>query len=149
MAINPDFRDLFSEFNAASVEYLVIGAHAVAYYAEPRYTKDLDVWVRPSADNAERVFRALTSFGAPMIGVTPASFADPELIYQIGVAPNRIDIMMGIAGVEFEQAWPNRVESTYGGVPIHLIGKADLIRAKQASGRAQDALDIQRLQSAQ
>ncbi len=147
MATNPDFSDLFRTFSAAGVEYLVVGAHAVIQYAEPRFTKDLDVWVNPSPQNAERVYRALADFGAPLIDVTQESFTDPELIYQIGVAPNRIDILMGIAGVEFDEAWENRFESTYGGVPIPVIGKAELIRAKRASGRPQDLLDVERLES--
>ena len=147
MPANPDFCDLFRAFNEDSVEYLVVGAHAFFHYAEPRYTKDLDVWVRPSPENAERVFRALARFGAPMIDVTPESFTDPDLVYQIGVAPNRIDVMMGIAGVDFNTAWANRVESSYGGVPIHIISKQDLIQAKKASGRPQDLLDLDRLQA--
>jgi len=146
MAVNPDFRDLFSAFNDAGAEYLLVGAHAVAIYAQPRYSKDMDVWVRPTRENAERVFQALARFGAPLEGVTPEDFADPEMIYQIGVAPNRIDVIMAIAGVDFERAWTGRVEKTYGGVPIHVIGKADLVRAKKASGRPQDLLDVEALE---
>jgi hypothetical protein len=149
MSANPDFSDLFSTLNAESVEYLVIGAHAVMYYTEPRFTKDIDVWVRPTRENAERVCRALARFGAPMMDVTLEDFTNPDLIYQIGVAPNRVDLMMGIVGVEFEEAWAGRVDSTYGDVPIHLIGKAELIRAKQASGRPQDLLDLDRLSLSQ
>jgi len=145
MAANPDFKDLFSIFNEESVEYLVVGAHAVILYAEPRHTKDLDVWVKPSPENAKRVCRALSRFGAPLENVAPGDFTDPELVYQIGVAPNRIDVMMGIAGVDFETAWVNKVDSTYDGVPIHVIGKADLIRSKKACGRPQDLLDVERL----
>ena len=146
MAVNPDFRDLLSIFNAAGVEYLLVGAHAVMAYAEPRYTKDIGLWVSPSPANAERVFRALIEFGAPMAVAEPGSFTDPELVYQIGVAPNRIDILMGLEGVAFAEAWANRNDSTYGDIPIHLIGKADLIRAKRAAGRPQDLLDLERLE---
>jgi len=145
MEINPDYRDLFKLLAEEGVEYLVVGAHAVIYYAEPRYTKDLDVLVRPVADNAQRVWRALTRFGAPLEGIKESDFCNTELVYQIGVEPNRIDILMGIAGVEFDAAWPHRVQSTYGGLPIFLIGKADLIRAKRAAGRPQDLLDVERL----
>ncbi len=146
MAVNPDFRDLFSVFNDEGVDYLLVGAHAVAIYAQPRYSKDLDVWVRPTRENAERVFRALARFGAPLRDVTPEDFADPELIYQIGVAPNRIDVIMAIAGLDFDRAWANRVERSYGGVPIHVISKQDLICAKRASGRPQDMLDAENLE---
>jgi len=145
MPANPDFRDLFSVFNAENVEYLVAGAHAVIFFSEPRYTKDLDVWVNPTAGNAARVYRALSVFGAPLNEIAEKDFRDHELVYQIGVEPNRIDIIMGVAGVEFDEAWPDRVESTYAGVPIHIMGKSSLIKAKQASGRPQDRLDLEKL----
>lgn len=145
MSVNPDFRDLFSEFNGEKVDYLVVGAHAVIFHSRPRFTKDLDVWVRPTPENAARVFRALAEFGAPMIDVTPESFTEPDLVYQIGVAPNRIDILMDISGVSFGEAWDSRVESTYGGVGIHIIGKEELLRAKRAAARPQDLLDVESL----
>ena len=145
MPANQDFKELLSIFNEENVEYLVVGAHAVMYYTEPRYTKDVDVWVRPSADNAQRVYRALKRFGAPLANISADDFSDPDLVYQLGVAPNRIDIMMGIAGVDFDAAWPDRVESTYDGVPMHIISKRHLIQAKKACGRKQDELDLERL----
>jgi len=145
MPANPDFKDLFSIFNEEGVEYLVAGAHAVIYFSEPRYTKDLDIWVNPTPGNAARVWRALTRFGAPLSGVTQADFHDQELIYQIGVEPNRIDVIMGVAGVSFGEAWQGRVQSSYGGVPINIMGKDDLIAAKEAAGRPQDLLDLAKL----
>jgi len=146
MAVNPDFRDLLKEFNDEGVDYLVVGAYAVIIHAQPRYTKDLDIWVRPTAANAERVFRALQMFGAPLHGITPADFTDPDVVYYMGVPPNRIDILSSIAGLDFDSAWANRVERTYGDVPIHVLGKADLIRAKRTSGRPQDLLDVDTLE---
>jgi hypothetical protein len=148
MPANPDFKGLFSAFNDEGVEYLVAGAHAVIYFSEPRYTKDLDVWVRPSADNASRVYRALARFGAPLEGVSEADFRDADLVYQIGIEPNRIDVIMSVAGVGFDAAWSDRVESSYGGVPIHIMGRKSLIKAKRASGRPQDLLDLDKLESA-
>jgi hypothetical protein len=145
MPANPDFRDLFSTFNEERVEYLVVGAHAVIFYAEPRYTKDLDIWVNPSAENARRVYSALQRFGAPLTDITVGDFMKPDLIYQVGIAPNRIDILMGIAGVTFDEAWKDRAESTYDAVPIHILGKNSLIKAKKASGRPQDLLDLDQL----
>ena len=145
MPANPDFKELFSIFNKEAVEYLVVGAHAVIYYSEPRYTRDLDVWVNPVPDNARRVFDALRRFGAPLIDVSVDDFCDPGLVYQMGVEPNRIDIMMGLAGVEFGASWDARVESAYGGVPIHILGRENLIAAKRASGRPQDLLDLEKL----
>ena len=147
MSANPDYRDLFRIFSEEKVEYLVVGAHAVIYYAEPRYTKDLDIWVRPSSDNALRVWRGLERFGAPLREVTVQDFTDPEMVYQMGVAPNRIDILMGIEGVDFDSAWKNRVESTYDGIPIYILGKYELICAKKASRRPQDVLDLEKLET--
>src|SRR5512134_1050543 len=102
MATNPDFKDLFATFNAAGVEYIVVGAHAVMVYTEPRYTKDLDVWVRPIDENAERVLAALAAFGAPTADVSVSDFAAEGTIFQIGVAPNRIDVITTVDGVVFE-----------------------------------------------
>ena len=89
---------------------------------------------------------ALKKFGAPLKNITVDDFTDPDLIYQIGIAPNRIDILMGIGGVEFKEAWKGRTKSTYDGIPIFIIGKEDLIRSKKAAGRPQDIIDIERLQ---
>ncbi len=146
MPANPDFRDLLSAFSAEEVEYLLVGAHAVMFYGEPRFTKDMDLWVNNTADNIDRLFKALVMFGAPMDGVRREEFLRSDLVFQIGVAPNRIDILSGMAGVAFPEAWNRRVASSYDGVPIHVIHRADLIRAKQASNRPQDRLDVERLQ---
>jgi len=111
MDASPHFRDLLLAFNEANADYLIVGGYAFMKYAEPRFTKDLDLWVSPTADNAAKVFAALKRFGAPlaMDGVTAATFAEPSVVYQIGVAPIRCDITNHIDGVEFGQAWPRRV----------------------------------------
>jgi hypothetical protein len=140
--VNPDFRDLFAALNDAGARYLVVGAHAVAFYAEPRFTKDLDVWVDASPANAEKIMTALRAFGAPLAGVAEADFAAPAVTLQIGVAPNRIDITTRIDGVAFEAAWPNRTETAFGDQPIWLIGRGDLVANKKAAGRPQDLLDL-------
>jgi hypothetical protein len=142
MAVNPDFRDLFSAFNAASVKYLLVGGYAVAFHAEPRFTKDLDLWIEPSEPNARAAYGALTAFGAPVALLSAADLATPDQILQIGVPPNRIDVVTSIDGVAFESAWPNRVETTYGTERIWVVGRADLILNKRASGRPQDLLDV-------
>ena len=146
MPANPDFRDLFSIFNDERVEYLVAGAHAVIYFSEPRYTKDLDVWVHATRENAARVYRALSRFGAPLKHIAVEDFCDESLIYQVGIEPNRIDVIMGVAGVSFDDAWRDRVESTYAGVPIHIMGRDSLVKAKRAAGRKQDLLDLEKLE---
>jgi len=148
MLVNQDFKDLFRVFNEYKVKYLVVGAYAVIYYAEPRYTKDLDIWVEPSLENARLVWKALSDFGAPFEGVALEDFCNPELVYQIGVAPNRIDIMMSIPGVEFSSAYERKVESTYGEEPIKIIAIDDLIEAKRTVDREQDRLDVKILEQA-
>jgi hypothetical protein len=146
--VNQDFKDLFKVFNEYNVRYLVVGAYAVIYYAEPRYTKDLDIWVEPSLENARLLWKALTVFGAPLERVTLEDFCNPELVYQLGVAPNRIDIMMDIPGVAFPSAYERKVESTYGEEPIKIIAIDDLIKAKRAVDREQDRLDVKSLEQA-
>ncbi len=146
MGINRDFRDLFSELRAADARFLVIGAHAVMFHAVPRYTKDLDVWTEPSPANAERVHAALAQFGAPMESLTVKDLATPGTIFQIGVEPNRIDIVTFVEGLTFSQAWKARAASTYGDVPISILGLEDLLRNKRSVGRPQDLLDVEWLE---
>lgn len=145
MQANSDFKDLLRIFNEEDVEFLVVGAHAVIHFAEPRYTKDVNIWVGTSPENARRVFRALGRFGAPLAGVRESDFTQEDLVYQMGVVPNRIDIMMGVDGLHFPDAWRNRIKATYDGVPMNLLSREDLIRNKRASGRPQDLLDLERL----
>ena len=146
--MNRDYADLFRIFSVHRVRYLLVGAYAVIFYAEPRYTKDLDLWVEPTRENAERVWKALAEFGAPLEGVTLEDFSNPELIYQIGVEPNRIDIMMAVPGLDFEGAWKRRVTSSYGGEEIFVLDLEDLIQAKKTTNRESDRLDLKLLEQA-
>jgi len=148
MPINSDFSDLLRAFNDGGVRYLVVGGYAVMRYTEPRYTKDLDLWADPDAKNAARIFSALARFGAPLAGLTPRSFEDESMMYQIGVAPVRVDIIMAIGGVRFPDAWKRRERVDFGGVTVPMISRDDLILAKQASGRPQDRKDLRRIQRA-
>lgn len=143
MSANNDFKDLFVEFNAHKVEYLVVGAHALAAHGLVRATKDLDVWVNPTTENAPRTIDALRSFGAPLHDLTDADLAQPGLIFQIGVPPLRIDIITAIDGVEFMEAWPTRVETKFSGEPVVVLSRAHLIQNKTASGRLQDLADVE------
>lgn len=145
MALNKDFEDLLRCFNDAKVEYLIIGAYAVIYYTEPRYTKDLDLWINPSRQNAEKVFKALKKFGAPVKKLTLEDLTNKELVYQIGVEPNRIDILMGIGSHPFKKAWKNKKTSSYGHEKIYIISLKDLIKAKKEVGRTKDKLDLELL----
>jgi hypothetical protein len=147
MASNRDFSELLAAFAAAEVRYLVVGGYAVAHHARPRFTKDLDVWVEPTPANAARVWRALTAFGAPLTDVRLEDFTDPDAVYQIGVAPNRIDVLMGIPAVEFSGAWSRRSEGNYGGQRVHFLSREDLIANKRAVGRPQDMDDVRALEA--
>lgn len=143
--VSPDYEDLFSTLNAYKIKYLVVGAHAVAFYAQPRFTKDLDVWVPTALNDGRRVYDALRAYGVPLRGLTPESFADPGMILQIGVAPVRVDIMTDLPGVAAQEAWKRKVKTRYGRAFIYVLGLSELIKAKQASGRPQDKLDLARL----
>jgi hypothetical protein len=141
MFVNSDFSDLLRLFNANSVRYLVIGGYAVVQHAEPRFTKDLDLWISTDSSNAVAVYQALRQFGAPLSGMTEADFAEEGYFYQMGVPPVRVDILMGIPGVEFEEAWGRRIEVDFDGLSVSFISRQDLIASKLASGRPQDLLD--------
>lgn len=145
MAVNPDFRDLFASLNAAGAEYLVIGAYALAAHGAPRFTKDLDLWVRPTPDNARRVWNALEAFGAPLGSLRVEDLHTAGLVFQMGLAPNRIDLLTAPDGVVFETAWDHRTPSRYGDQDITILGKAELIQNKRATGRMQDLADIEAL----
>ena len=108
--------------------------------------KDIDIWINPTKENASRVWKALEQFGAPLESVSPGDFTSPELIYQIGIEPNRIDILMNVAGVDFNSSYKNSIESSYGGVPVRILSKSDVIAAKRSIGRKQDLLDLERLE---
>jgi hypothetical protein len=146
--VNSDCGDLLRAFNEEGVRYLIVGAHAFAVHAEPRLTKDFDVWVEPDAENAGRVWRALVRFGAPLHGVRAEDFAKAGIIFQIGVQPNRIDVLTSITGVRFGTAWKNRVRTRTMGFVVSVLSLADLIRNKKAAGRPQDLLDVQTLELA-
>jgi Nucleotidyl transferase of unknown function (DUF2204) len=145
MQVSRDYEDLFKILNASKIRYLVVGAYAVMAYAEPRFTKDIDVWVIPEMNDPGKVFEALRAFGAPLVGVSCEDFRDKKLIVQIGVAPVRIDIMMDIPGVSFRTAWRNRKRMRFGKTFINIMGRKDLVAAKKSAGRDQDKLDLARL----
>lgn len=139
--MNPDFRDLLAEFNARGVEFLVVGAHALAAHGLVRATKDLDVWVRPDPSNAPRVITALAAFGAPLHDLTVDDLSRPGLIFQIGVEPIRIDVITAIDGVEFEEAWADRLEARFADQSVGILSRRHLIVNKRAAGREQDLVD--------
>ncbi len=145
MNSNPDFSDLLKILNEFNVRYLLVGGYAVMYFTEPRFTKDFDIWVEPTKENARKVWDALAKYGAPLEQVRLADFYNKELIYQIGIAPNRIDVMMDVPGLEFQSAWSNRVIGRYADTTLNILNIDELIIAKQTSGREQDLLDLKNL----
>ncbi len=147
MAVNPDFRDLFAALNAAGARYLLVGGYAVAFHAQPRFTKDLDVWAEPDPANAARVYEALRRFGAPLQELGTADLERPGTIFQIGVPPNRIDIVTAIDGVSFAEAWRDHTQTRYGDEVVPVIGRRHRIQNKRAAGRPQDLLDLEILES--
>jgi hypothetical protein len=142
VAVNPDFRDLLAALSAEGAEFLIVGGYAVMFFTEPRYTKDIDVWVRPTRENGAKVLAAIKKFGGPSFGMTPAKLAHPGWILQLGVPPNRIDILNDLKGLDFESAWKNRVPTTFGGVKVFMLGLDDLVRNKTAVGRPMDLIDV-------
>ena len=146
MQLNPHFSDLLSEFNAAGVRYLVVGAYVLSYYGRPRTTGDLDLWVDSTDANAQRVFRALRDFGAPLEGISPADFSAPGTVFQIGVAPSRIDVLTSLTGLTFRTAWKNRLRARYGKNPISFLSERDFIRNKRAVGRTRDLADAEEVE---
>jgi len=148
MADSPDFKELLRVWNEKQAEYLIVGGYAVMKYTEPRFTKDLDLWIRNSPENAAKVYQALAEFGAPLEkdGLLPKDFTSEDLTYQIGVAPVRIDILTRISGIQFAEAWRNRVAGTFFDIPVHFISLGDLIINKKAAGRWGDLEQLELLQ---
>lgn len=145
--MNPHFKELLLAFNAHNVEYLIVGAHALAAHGHVRATKDLDLWVRPDMSNAQRVLKALSQFGAPLSDLTVDDLTRKETVFQIGVPPLRIDVITNIDGVEFTEAWPDRLETLFGGVPAFVISRHHLITNKKTAARLQDLADVEKLES--
>jgi hypothetical protein len=143
-----DLKELLRAFNDHGVKYIVVGGYAFGVHAEPRATKDLNVFIRPDPENSEAVFRALAQYGAPLDGLSPADFRDGTL-FQIGQPPSRVDILQHIDGITFDEAWEHRLEGLVDGeIPAIVISRDDLIRNKLASGREQDLLDVKKLRAA-
>jgi len=140
--LNPDFRDMLSALCEEKADFLIVGAYALAAHGHPRATGDIDIWIRASEENAKRVWRALMRFGCPLFDLKLDDLKTPDLIFQIGVEPRRIDIVTSITGVEFDEAWPDRKEIEIEGLKIAAIGRSHLLKNKKAVGRPQDLADV-------
>lgn len=146
--ISSDFSELLKTFDGYGVRHLIVGGHAMMYYTEPRYTKDLDIWIDAEPGNAVKVFRALAEFGAPLTGMTADDFAQDGIFYQLGRPPLRVDILTSIDGVRFADAWTRREQVVFGDCMVPLISCADLIANKRAVGRHIDLHDVELLEQA-
>ena len=144
--MNQDFVDLLRALVEAEARFLIVGAYALAVHGRPRATGDLDVWVDATPENAVRVVGALDAFGAPMAEVSTRDFEVPGVVYQIGVAPGRVDILTELTGVTFAEAWPDRLRQPFGPLEVDFIGLAAFIRNKRATGRTRDLADIEGLE---
>ena len=142
-----DFRDFLAELLKAGARFLVVGAHALSVHGVPRATVDLDVWIDATPDNARRVWAALVAFGAPVntLQLRESDFTRPDMVAQLGLPPYRIDVLTGVSGVSFDEAWIERVEDDFAGIRVPFIGRSAFIRTKRATGRLKDLADLESL----
>lgn len=143
MTLSRDVREFVELLNSHKVDYVIVGGHAVAFHGYPRYTGDIDFFIRPTEANAEGVLAVLDAFGFGDVGIELEDLSTPGRIVQLGLPPNRIDLVTGISGVDFDEVWANRVAATLDGIPVSLIGKEELLLNKRASGRAKDLADVE------
>ena len=144
--MNQDFVDLLRAFIARDVRFLIVGAYALAVHGRPRATGDLDVWIDPTGQNAERVVAALADFGAPLADVSLADFSAPGVVFQMGLPPRRIDVLTELSGLTFDAAWPTRLRAPFGPLEVAYLGRDAFIRNKRATGRTKDLADIEEIE---
>jgi len=145
MELQNDFRELFILLNKHDVEYMIVGGYALAFHGAPRYTGDIDVFVRPDPDNAKKILAALSEFGFGELDLQTADFSTPEKVVQLGVPPVRIDFVTAITGVTWETAVNNRIRDRYGDIDVYYIGRDDFIKNKRSTGRYKDLADVEAL----
>ena len=143
---DPDFSALLALLNAHHVEYMIVGGHALAFHGAPRFTGDLDVYIKADAANAERMANVIREFGFGDLGLTAEDFLTAESVVQLGVAPVRLDILNSLTGVSWNEAKKGRVRGTYGDIQVHFIGRDQLIKNKRATGRQRDLADLEMLE---
>jgi len=148
MTLNKDFREFVELLNKNDVAYLIVGGYAVAFHGYPRYTKDIDIWVRSDPENAQRLLRALNQFGFGSLGLKEADFIQPEQVIQLGYPPNRIDLLTSLPGVDFNAAFAESEEFTIESIRVRFIGLEALRQCKRAAGRTQDLADLENLDDA-
>lgn len=142
MATEKDFEEFFALFNKHGVRYCILGAYAVAFHAQPRYTKDMDIWVEPSLDNAGRILKALKSFGFGKISISAEDLIQPDKIIQLGYEPVRIDLLTSVSGISFSKAWKHKERGKYGHQKVWYLGRNELIQSKTKTNRPIDRFDL-------
>jgi len=146
MEVQKDFRELLELFNRHNVEYMIVGGYALAFHGAPRYTGDLDIFVRSDSQNAQRIVKALADFGFESVGLTAEDFEKPDKVIQLGVPPVRVDIVTSLTGVAWETASKGAVPGTYGEIQVRYIGRKQFILNKRSIGRQKDLADIEALE---
>ena len=146
MVLSADWKEFIALLNSRGVEYVIVGAHSLAFHARPRFTGDLDILVRPTSANASKLAAILQDFGFASAGLSASDFQEPDQVIQLGRAPNRIDLLTGISGVTVDEAFASRVAGELDGIPVFLLSKEALIRNKRAVGRPQDLADLAELE---
>ncbi|MBU1910417.1 MAG: hypothetical protein KJ726_10255 [Verrucomicrobia bacterium] len=143
--LGKDFKEFVASLNAHEVEYLVIGGYAVAYHGFPRYTRDLDLWIGRAPENIAGLLKALEDFGFSSLGLTAVDFQNPDTVVQLGHPPHRIDLLCGVGGLDFAEAYARRENIVLDGIPVAFIHRQDLVTTKRAAGRHQDLADVENL----
>jgi len=141
--VSKDFKEFIELLNKNNVNYLLVGGYAVGYHSRPRYTEDIDIWIQPSLENAKKIIHVLNKFGFTGVSVSIEELIQPEKIIQLGLPPQRIDILTSIDGVNFNEAWERRIVDSFGDIPVFIISLKDLIKNKSSSGRTKDLQDIE------
>jgi len=145
MEVQKDFKELLELFNAHKVKYLIVGGYALAYHGVPRYTGDIDIFVKPDKENALNILTALNDFGFGSVGLKEEDFESPNKVVQLGYPPVRIDIITSISGVLWDDAYEKHAEGKYGNISVYYIGREHYILNKRASGRKKDLADLEAL----
>lgn len=145
MEAHPDFKDLLALLNEHKVEYIIVGAYALAFHGAPRFTGDIDIYVNPTIENANRIVQVLAAFGFGTLGLTSEDFQKQDQVVQLGVPPVRIDLITSISGISWDQASAGKISGNYGDIPVSFLGRAQYIANKKATGRAKDLADIEAL----
>jgi len=146
MEVQPDFRDLLALFNAHKVNYMIVGGYALAFHGVPRYTGDIDIFIKPDPENAKRILLALDEFGFKSVKLTIDDFVNPDTVVQLGVAPVRIDLLTSLTGLSWEEAFSGRAEGKYGDISVHFLGRKEFIKNKRSTGRKRDLADLEELE---